>query len=153
MKNKFLKKYFLVLFMILSSCFFSQTKKINFLIMIDDQPCLRTYNVRLISPSLGSIDVDYVVGTIDLSDENYNKLVNNNSLNFDVSFETFLSKSVFSQKYLISIPKEFLNQKYIIINIFNKGNKIYKKRYSGVNKENRKEYYAIIIGPNFSKFD
>ena len=153
MENKFLKKYFLLSFVLFSSSFFSQTKKINFLIMIDEQPCLSTYDMRLISPSMGSVDVNYIVGTIDLSDDNYDKLSNDQSSNFDVSFETLLSKSLFSQKYLISVPKIFLKQAYIIINIFNKDNKVYKKRYSGVNKNDKKEYYVVIKTPSAMKFD
>jgi len=152
MENKIFKKYFFVLFLFSSSFYFSQIKKNNFLIMIDEKPCLTIYDMQISSPSMGSIEADYIVGTIDLSDNNYYKLANDNSLNFDVSFETFLPKSPLVQKYIFSLPKEFIKQKYIIINIFNKSSKIYKKRYSRVNKD-KKEYYVVITSPDFSKLD
>ncbi|KFF15507.1 hypothetical protein [Chryseobacterium sp. JM1] len=108
-------------------------------------------DLRISSTSIGILDVNYIVGTIDLSDENYNKLANDKSLNFDISFETFLPKLPLAQKYVFSLPKEFLNQKYIIVNIFNKGSKIYKKRYS--EGDRNKEYYVVITSPDFSKLD
>lgn len=120
--------------------------------MVDEKPCLIVKDMRLDSPSMGSIEGNYIVGTVDLRDDNYDKLTNDNSLNFDISFETFSSKSPLAQKYTFSLPREFLMQKYIIVNIFNKDSKIYKKRYSGRNKSN-KEYYVVITGPDFSKFD
>ncbi|WP_129059782.1 hypothetical protein [Chryseobacterium sp. CH25] len=107
--------------------FKAQTKKINILIMIDEKPCLIANNMLISSQSIDLIDVDYIVGTINLSDDNYDKLINNKSSSFNIGFEAILPKFTFAQKYLISIPKEFLNQKYIIINIFNINNKIYKK--------------------------
>ncbi|MBP1165651.1 MULTISPECIES: hypothetical protein [unclassified Chryseobacterium] len=152
MQNKFFKKYTLLLFIFFSSYFFSQIKKINFLIMIDEKPCLIVNDLRLSSSSVGLLDANYIVGTINLSDENYNKLINDKSSNFDVNFETILPKLPLAQKYIFSLPKEFLNQKYIIINIFNKSSKIYKKRYSGGNKNN-KEYYVVITSPDFSKLE
>jgi hypothetical protein len=151
MENKILK-YFFLLCLFFSSYVLSQTKKINFLIMVDEKPCLMVNDMHLNSPSMGSIDINYTVGTIDLSDDNYYKFTNDKSLNFTVSFETFLPKSALIQKYLFSVPKEFLNQKYIIINIFNKDNEIYKKRYSKADKHN-KEYYVVISSPNSMKFD
>lgn len=150
MENKILKYSFLIC-LFFSSYFLSQTKKINFLIMIDEKPCLIVNDLLISSPSIGLLDVNYIVGTIDLSDENYNKLANDKSLNFNISFETFLPKFPLAQKYVFSLPKEFLNQKYIIVNIFNKGSKIYRKRYSGGNKN--KEYYIVITSPDFSKLD
>lgn len=150
MENKFLTKYLFILCLFLSSYFFSQTKKINFLIMIDEKPCLVVNNLQFLSSFGETIDGDYNVGTIDLSDENYNKLINEHSVNFDISFETLLPKSLLVQKYTFSLPKVFFNQKYIIVNIFSKANKAYKKRYL---EKNNQEYYVVIETPNSMKFD
>lgn len=152
MENKICKKYFFLLFLLFSSCFFSQIKKINFLIMFDEKPLLKAYSVSLRSPSIGVIEADYIVGSIDLSNDYYNKIINDNSPDLDVQFEAFLPKSPLSKKYIFSLPKEFLNQKYIIVNIFNKGSKVYQKRYSKASK-NSKDYYVVITSPDFSKFD
>ncbi|WP_300354708.1 hypothetical protein [Chryseobacterium sp.] len=121
--------------------------------MIDDQPCILTYNMQVNTPSMGSIEAKYIVGTIDLSEENYSKFINDESLDFQISFETILPKFSTAKKYLVSIPKIFLNQEYIIINIFNKDSKLYKKRFGGVNKKNRKEYYIVMSTRNAMKFD
>jgi len=87
-----------------------------------------------------------------LSNDYYNKIINDNSPNLDVQFEAFSSKSPLSKKYIFSLPKEFLNQKYIIVNIFTRGSKVYQKRYSKGSK-NSKDYYVVITSPDFSKFD
>lgn len=121
--------------------------------MIDEQPCVLAYDVEINSTSMSSIEAKYTVGTIDFSDENYNRFINDKSQNFELSFRTFLPKSSLPNKYIISIPKNFLNQEFIIIDIFNKGNKLYKKRYSGVNKNSKKEYYVVMSTRNAMKFD
>lgn len=58
MENKFLTKYLFILCLFLSSYFFSQTKKINFLIMIDEKPCLVVNNLQFLSSFGETIDGD-----------------------------------------------------------------------------------------------
>lgn len=130
----------------------AQLKKINFLIMIDEKPCLIVSNLQLASQSMKNINADYNVGTIDISENNYSTIISDKSSSLNLTFEAILQSHAVSSKYSINIPKLFLTQKYIIINIFNKNSKTFKKRYSKKDQIN-KEYYVVIETPSSMKFD
>jgi hypothetical protein len=152
MQDKMIKKSATLILIFLLILFKAQSKKINILIMIDEKPSLITENLQLSSKSLEPIKANYIVGTVDLTEENYTKLFNDKAADFNLSFNTILPKRTFASNYSIIIPKNFLKQEYIIINIFNMDNKIYKRKYSKLIK-NIKEYYVVIETPNSMKFD
>jgi len=54
--------------------------------------------------------------------------------------------------YNMVIPKTYLNYDYLIINVFNMYDKISKKKYNKLIKNN-KEYYVVIETPGSMKFD
>jgi len=152
MQDKMIKKSATLILIFLLILCKAQLKKINVLIMIDEKPSLITENLQLSSKSLEPIKANYIVGTIDLTEENFTKFFNDNAADFNLSFNTILPKRNFASNYSIIIPKNFLKQKYIIINIFNMDNKIYKRKYLKLIK-NTKEYYVVIETPNSMKFD
>lgn len=120
--------------------------------MIDEKPCLIVSNLQLASQSMKNINADYNVGTIDISENNYSTIISDKSSSLNLTFEAILQSHAVSSKYSINIPKLFLTQKYIIINIFNKNSKTFKKRYSKKDQIN-KEYYVVIETPSSMKFD
>ncbi|MFL9835742.1 hypothetical protein [Chryseobacterium terrae] len=130
----------------------AQIKKINFLIMIDEKPSLIVSNLQIESQSMKTINANYNVGTIDISEDYYSTLISDESPSLNLTFEAILPNRAISSKYLVNIPKLFFNQKYIIINIFNKNSKTFKKRYSKKDQIN-KEYYVVIETPSSMKFD
>lgn len=152
MQNKILKRSIILVFIFIFFLFQSQLKKVNVLIMIDEKPSLINENLQINSKSMDIITANYIVGTIDFSEDNYTRLLNDKSSYFNLNFEAIVPKNVSALKYSIAIPKDFLYQKYIIINIFNMDNKIYKRKYSKLIKNN-KEYYVVIETPNSMKFD
>lgn len=98
---------------------------------------------------------EYLPGDLIFEMQDYNGFIKNNADNYKISFNTILTinKNLVSKKsYNMEIPKFFLNQKYIIINIFNMDNKIFRKKYHKLIKDS-KEYYVIIESPNSMKFD
>jgi hypothetical protein len=147
MQNKIFNKSIVLCFTLIIFFYQAQSKKINFLIMIDEKPSVLNNNLQLSSPSMEIIKANYIVGTIDFSENDYKKLFDDNSSYFNVTFETILPQHTFASNYSITIPKNFIKQKYIIINIFNMDNKIYKRRYSKLIKDN-KEYYIVIETPS-----
>ncbi|MBW7674749.1 hypothetical protein [Chryseobacterium chendengshani] len=130
----------------------AQLKKINFLIMIDEKPCLIVSNLQIESQSMKSINANYNVGAIDISEDNYSTMIDDKSSSFNLTFEAILSKNTYLSIYSIIIPKFFFNQKYIIVNIFNMDNKIYRKKYSKLMKDKSK-YYVVIETPNSMRFN
>lgn len=147
-----MKKAVAISFLFMLSLYNAQLIKRNFLIMVDEAPCYIVANLELTSQSIKPINPNYIVGTIDFSENNYAKLLIDKSESFDLSFETILPNKSFPLKYSINIPKSFLNQDYIIINIFNMDNKKYKRKYSKLIKD-KKEYYVVIKTPSAMKFD
>lgn len=130
----------------------AQLKKINFLIMIDEKPSLIVSNLQIESQSMKTINANYNVGTIDISEDHYSILISDESPSLNLTFEAILPNHPISSKYLVNIPKLFFNQKYVIINIFNMDNKEYRKKYFKLMKF-KKDYYVVIETPNSMKFD
>jgi len=130
----------------------AQLKKINFLIMIDEKPCLVVSDLQIGLESMKIINADYNVGTIDIPESNYSTIISDESASLNLTFETILPNHTVSSKYSVNIPKSFFNQKYIIINIFNMDNKEYRKKYFKLMKL-KKEYYVVAETPNSMKFD
>ena len=120
--------------------------------MVDEKPCLIVSNLQIESMSMKAMTANYIVGTVDFTENNYERFINDKSSEFNFNFETILPKHNFPVNYLITIPKDFLKHEYVIINIFNMDNRTYKKKYSKLIKNN-KEYYVIIETPNSMKFD
>jgi hypothetical protein len=151
MRNSILNKIFAIVFILTFSVFYAQCKKANLLIMIDEKPSLTINNFYIDSQSEKDIRVKYSVGGIDLNDDIYTKLLNDQSQNLKLNFEAILPNKTFAAKYVIEIPNFFLNQDYIIINIFNLDNKKYKKKYLKM-ALNNKDYYVVIETPSSMKF-
>ncbi|MCA6066192.1 hypothetical protein JI747_003310 [Chryseobacterium sp. RG1] len=157
MENKILKKYIFLLCLFFSSSFFSQNESINMIILIDGEINKSIYDFTISDSKITEKKIlgEYVPGNLNFEMQDYSGFIKNSTDNYKISFNTILTinKNLVSKKsYNMEIPKFFLNQNYIIINIFNKDSKIYKKRYSGVNKNN-KEYYIVIETPSSMKFD
>ncbi|MCS3530754.1 hypothetical protein [Chryseobacterium sp. JUb7] len=147
-----MKKTIIIFFTFIAFLYNAQIRKSNLLIMIDEKPCLIVNNLQLESQTMKSINANYVVGTIDISENDYTRLLTDQSMSFNLNFESILANHSLSSKYEVTIPKIYLNQKYIIINIFNMNIKNYRKKYSELIKNN-KEYYVVIETPNSMKFD
>jgi hypothetical protein len=97
----------------------------------------------------------YIPGDLTLESDDFNKLESSNTKDFEISFSAILTVNqdlVKELKYNITIPKDYLNKEYFIINIFNIYNKISKKRFQKLIK-NSKEYYVVIETQNSMKFD
>ncbi|MCU7613910.1 hypothetical protein N0B16_05625 [Chryseobacterium sp. GMJ5] len=152
MENNKFNKIFIVAFILMQSLFYAQCKKANLLIMIDENPSLTISDFYIGSSLEENIKVKYSVGSIDLNDDIYTKLMNNQSENINLSFEAILPNKPFASKYIVSVPKTFFNQDYIIVNIFNLYHKKYRKKYLKLVKNN-KEYYVVLETPNSMKFD
>ncbi|WP_148043460.1 MULTISPECIES: hypothetical protein [unclassified Chryseobacterium] len=120
--------------------------------MIDEKPSLTISDFYISSQSEEKIKAKYTVGGIDLNDETYTKLLNNQSQNLNLNFEAILPNKTFATKYVIEIPKSFFSQDYLIVNIFNLDNKKYKNKYSNLIKDNKK-YYVVIETPSSMKFN
>lgn len=151
MQNNISGKILTIIFVLTFSIFSSQCKKVNLLIMIDEKPALVVNDFYILSSFEESMKVKYSVGTINLDDENYTKLLNDKSQNITLNFESLLASKTFASKYAVEIPKSFLNQDYIIVNIFNMDNKKYKKKYLKTMQE-KKDYYIVVETPNSMKF-
>ncbi|ROI06327.1 hypothetical protein EGI16_00015 [Chryseobacterium sp. G0240] len=145
-------KIFTIAFILVFSVFYTQCKKANLLIMIDEKPSLTISDFYISSQSEEKIKAKYTVGGIDLNDETYTKLLNNQSQNLNLNFEAILPNKTFATKYVIEIPKSFFSQDYLIVNIFNLDNKKYKNKYSNLIKDNKK-YYVVIETPSSMKFN
>ncbi|PZU82742.1 MAG: hypothetical protein DI529_13760 [Chryseobacterium sp.] len=152
------KKIEVLMFLILISIpnlFLSQSKRINMIILVDQEICISVNEFKI--NTLKPIIAKYRVGNLDLSNSEYEYILNDKEENIDVDItNSVLNKNKIyfeNLHYKFILPKVYLKQEYIIINIYSKGNKFYKKRYSGVSKQDRKEYYIVIEGPNSMKFD
>ncbi len=159
MQNKHLKQYFLLSFLIFSGCFFSQTKKINLIILNDREISKSIYDFKIRPIDDNSLNEPiqgkYIPGDLTLESDDFNKLESSNTKDFEISFSAILTVNqdlVKELKYNITIPKDYLNKEYFIINIFNIYNKISKKRFQKLIK-NSKEYYVVIETQNSMKFD
>jgi len=151
MQNKTLKKILNLICVFMLTSYYTQCKKLNLLIMIDDEPSLTISNFHINLPqSIEKKVYKYVVGTIELDDVFYKNLSSVTSENINVDFGAIITDKVSVSKYSINIPKVYFNQEYIIINIFNLDKKKYKKRFSKFSKND--EYYVIIKSPASMKF-
>lgn len=159
MGNKFLKQYFLLSLLLSSTLFLSQTKRINLIILNDREISKNIYDVTLkpinddsvVSPIIGK----YVPGDLVLESKDFDKLLFSNSKDFEMSFtaiSTVNPNLVKQTNYKVIIPKIYLNDEYLILNIFNMYNKVSKKKYHKL-INNDKEYYVIIESPNSMKFN
>jgi len=159
MGNKFLKQYFLLSLLLSSTLFLSQTKRINLIILNDREISKSIYDVTLkpinddsvVSPIIGK----YVPGDLVLESKDFDKLLFSNSKDFEMSFtaiSTVNPNLVKQTNYKVIIPKIYLNDEYLILNIFNMYNKVSKKKYHKL-INNDKEYYVIIESPNSMKFN
>ncbi|WP_261511753.1 hypothetical protein [Chryseobacterium paludis] len=159
MENKFLKQYFLLSFLLFSTLFLSQTKKINLIILNDREISRSIYDVTLkpitddslANPIIGK----YVPGDLVLESKDFDKLLSSNNKDFEMSFtaiSTVNPNLVKEINYNIVMPKIYLNYEYLIINVFNMYDKVSKKKYNKLIKNN-KEYYVVIETPGSMKFD
>lgn len=119
--------------------------------MIDEKPALIIDDFYILSSFKKNIKAKYSVGTINFDDENYNKLLNDKSQNITLNFGALLPSKTFTSKYVVEIPKSFLNQDYTIVNIFNMDNKKYRKKYLKIMQKKR-DYYIIVETPISMKF-
>ena len=159
MGNNFLKQYFLLSLLLSSTLFLSQTKRINLIILNDREISKSIYDVTLkpinddslVSPIIGK----YVPGDLVLESKDFDKLLFSNIKDFEMSFtaiSTVNPNLVKQTNYKVIIPKIYLNDEYLILNIFNMYNKVSKKKYHKL-INNDKEYYVIIESPNSMKFN
>ncbi len=152
MQNSIVKKVLILACSFILTTYYSQCKKLNILIMIDEEPCLTVNNFYInIPPSTEKIEFKYTVGSVDISDNFYTSLLNTSSQNINIGFEAIIPNKVFVSKYLVNLPKVYLNQEYVIINIFNLDKKKYRKRFSKIAKNDK--YYVIIKSPSSMRFD
>lgn len=158
MQDKFLKQAFLLLFSLFANYFFSQTKKLNLIIVNDREISKSIYDFKITSLSSSSnesITGKYITGDLLIDCKDFDKLLSSNTKDFEISFtviSTVNKDLVKDFKYTMTIPKAYFNSDYLIINIFNMYNKISKKKYSKLIKNN-KDYYIVIETPNSMKFD
>lgn len=87
--------------------------------MVDGNPCLTVSNVSIETESMNVIKPQYIVGTVDFIQNDYEKFIDDQSLNFKVNFQTILPQFSTPINYNISLNKNILQQEYVIINIFN----------------------------------
>jgi len=158
MQDKFLKQAFLLSFLLFANYFFSQTKKLNLIIVNDREISKSVYDFK-ITPTNGSLKESitgkYIPGDLILDSKDFDKLLSIDTKDFEVSFTTIstVNKDLVKDfKYVVTIPKVYFNSEYLIVNIFNMYNKISQKKYSKLIKNN-KEYYVVIETPNSMKFD
>jgi len=159
MQNRQLKQYFLLSFLVFPIYFFSQTKKINLIILNDQEVSKSIYDFKITpinnSSFNESIKGKYIPGDLLLESEDFNKLelVNTNDLEISFTVISTVNQDLVKEiKYNMIIPKIYLNKEYLVINIFNMYNKTSKKRFQKLIK-NGKEYYVVIEVPNSMKFD
>lgn len=151
MQNKILKKTLNLICAFMLTSYYAQCKKLNLLIMIDDEPSLTVSNFHINLPQLTEKKIyKYVVGTVQIDDNFHQDLSSISSENINVDFGAIIPNRVSVSRYSINIPKVYFNQEYIIINIFNLDKKKYKKRFSKFSKND--EYYVIIKSPESMKF-
>lgn len=151
MQDNILKKGLTLICVFTLTVFYSQCKRLNILIMIDEEPCLTVNNFYInIPPSIEKNEFNYIVGSVDINSNFSTNLFNTPSQNVNIGFEAIIPDKVFNMKYLIHVPKVYLNQEYIIINIFNLDKKKYRKRFSKI--ADNDEYYVIIKSPYSMKF-
>lgn len=158
MQDKFLKQVLLLSFLLFANYFFSQSKKLNLIIVNDQEVSKSIYDFTItpLNSSLNeSITGRYIPGDLILDSKDFDRLLSSNTKDFKISFTIISSVNkdlVKDFKYTITIPKVYLNSEYFIVNIFNMYNKISKKKYSKLIKSD-KEYYIIVETPNSMKFD
>jgi hypothetical protein len=150
MQNKSLKNMWSIIFVFMLTSYSAQCKKMNLLIMIDEEPSLSVSNFYIDVPQSEGKIYNYVVGTVELDDIFYDNLSNIESENINISFGAIIPDRVSVSKYSVNLPKVYLYQDYVIINIFNLDKKKYKKRFSKISKN--EDYYVIIKSPASMKF-
>lgn len=159
MGNKSFTQYLLLIIIFISSNLFSQTKNINLIILNDRNISKSVFNFKITPLNYNSLEESvsgsYIPGNLVLESKDFDKLMNSNFENFEISFTQILTVNpdlVKELKYKVKIPKYYLNYEYLIVNIFNMYDKTSKKKYNKLIKNN-KEYYIVVENPNSMKFD
>lgn len=104
METKIYKKALTLICLFLLMICHAQCKRLNILIMIDEQPCLTVSNFRIdIAPSTEKNEFKYIVGSVDMSETFYADLLHSSSQNANISFEAVIPDKVFTSKYSIDL--------------------------------------------------
>ncbi|MGG7549800.1 hypothetical protein ACQ7CX_04175 [Chryseobacterium arthrosphaerae] len=159
MQNKPFKQYFFLSIIFFSSCLFSQSRKLNLIILNDQEISKSIFDFKITAINNNSLNESitgkYIPGDLIIESKDFDRLLSSDNKDFEMSFTAISTVNpdlVKEFKYSIMIPKIYLNYDYLIINIFNMYNKNSRKKYSKLIKNN-KEYYVVIETPNSMKFD
>lgn len=118
---------------------YGQTKenKINFIIFIDDELSnLNISNGHFITidstNNENKLDFDYIVGDLKVTQEDYNTLYSSENYKLYICFKyKEFNPEYYEKEYKYQIPVEWLNDKYMILKIYNSSKKRNKKYYFG----------------------
>jgi len=95
MQNKTLKKILNLICAFMLTSYYAQCKKLNLLIMIDDEPSLTVSNFHINFPQFTEKYIyKYVVGTVELDDNFYKDLSSVSSENINVEFGAIITDRV-----------------------------------------------------------
>jgi hypothetical protein len=132
------KSKLLVLFLVLCHVCFAQTpcRKLTFILLIDNEvPTASISEVEVLSSdSLNGkkFFLKYKVGNLFVDEKTIDELLKLNvqsDLVLNFNFRSYYPLNS-EKKYVCVIPQGWLNEEYVILKIYNKENKISKKKYS-----------------------
>ncbi|MCI3937851.1 hypothetical protein MQX03_11615 [Chryseobacterium aahli] len=153
MQNKIKLRILLLIIIFLPNMVMSQDKRINMIVIIDNEICISVEEFKI--NTLKPIIAKYSVGNLNLSYSEYDQILNNKEENVNIDITNSIlskNKSYFIKaNYKLNLPKVYLKQEYIIINIYSLSKKENRRKFSKIAKD--KEYYVTIKSTFSMKFE
>lgn len=130
----------------------NNSKSFDFIICIDEE-IATTLSNPLIIAKCGTeerqINVNYYVGNLSLSNEDYNYITSRQDISLLLNFNYYQYSLNGKQKiynYEVIMKKGLFNQMFVILKIFNMDKKKYRKRFGTISKD--KQYIINIDTSN-----
>jgi hypothetical protein len=152
MKIKALLSLLLILY---SLNVFSQNKRLNFIILIDNEiPKTNIVEGRfIVKDSMGtrkdSINFKYQVGGLIIDSSDYKKLLPQNlKSKVVIKFDYSTLPDLAVNEYKYEIPSEWLNEVYMIVRVYNYSNEESRRKYYFRKKNGYKIIFESPLGGN-----
>jgi len=121
--------YCFVFFLFINQVLFSQKQNLNLVIFINDELVEDVYDLNINIDDTEKFPAKYIIGELDISPQLRNEITKQPAT-IKFSFKSLKKEKIASvyDSYTISLSSDYLKRKFVVIRIYNKDDKNYRKK-------------------------